>query len=206
MATSMPEPETTSPEPPRPTGPPPAVRHRLPDDRMAITHKFRIANFEGFVTVGLYENGQPGEIFVRMAKQGSTIAGLMDAFATSVSIGLQHGAPLKTFVDKFAHMRFEPDGWTQNPDIGYAKSIQDYIFRWLDVRFQKGKQESLFPAAPEAIVLAHHRADAVTAAGDLAAAVDLGDSPTCKRCGIQMHRSGRCYSCPDCGSTSSGCS
>ncbi|MGB7957237.1 MAG: vitamin B12-dependent ribonucleotide reductase, partial [Minisyncoccia bacterium] len=124
--------------------PPRAVRHRLQDERASITHKFAIAGHEGYVTVGLYPNGQPGEIFIKMAKEGSTISGLMDAFATSISIALQHGVPLKTLCEKFAHTRFEPSGWTGNPQIGYAKSLMDYIFKWLNLRFLSGTQLSLF--------------------------------------------------------------
>jgi ribonucleoside-diphosphate reductase alpha chain len=124
--------------------PPRAVRHRLQDERASITHKFAIVSHEGYVTVGLYPNGQPGEIFIKMAKEGSTISGLMDAFATSVSIALQHGVPLKTLCEKFAHTRFEPSGWTGNPQIGYAKSLMDYIFKWLNLRFLSGAQLSLF--------------------------------------------------------------
>jgi ribonucleoside-diphosphate reductase alpha chain len=124
--------------------PPRAVRHRLQEERPSITHKFSIANHEGYITVGLYPNGQPGEIFIRMAKEGSTISGLMDAFATSVSLALQHGVPLKILCEKFAHTRFEPSGWTGNPQIGFAKSLMDYIFRWLHLRFLSGEQLTLF--------------------------------------------------------------
>ena len=188
------------------SGPPIPVRHRLPDERMAITHKFRIANFEGFVTIGLYEDGQPGEMFVRMAKQGSTIAGLMDAFATSVSVGLQFGVPLQTYVDKYAHMRFEPDGWTQNPDIGYAKSIMDYLFRWMDNRFLHPKQEALFPTMTLPKTVGGLPGNLVTPADNLDAIVQMGDAPTCAHCGALMVPSGRCHKCPTCGETSSGCS
>jgi ribonucleoside-diphosphate reductase alpha chain len=125
-------------------GPPRAVRHRLPDERASITHKFSIAGHEGYVNVGLYPTGQVGEIFIKMAKEGSTVSGLMDAFATSVSIALQHGVPLKVLCEKFAHTRFEPSGWTGNEQIGYAKSLMDYIFRWLHLRFLSGTQLSLF--------------------------------------------------------------
>ena len=125
-------------------GPPRAVRHRLPDERNAVTHKFSIAGHEGYITVGLYPTGQPGEIFIKMAKEGSTISGLMDSFATSVSIALQHGVPLKVLCEKFAHTRFEPSGWTGNEQIGYAKSLMDYIFRWLHLRFLEGEQLALF--------------------------------------------------------------
>ncbi|MGA7830176.1 MAG: vitamin B12-dependent ribonucleotide reductase [Terracidiphilus sp.] len=125
-------------------GPPRAVRHRLQDERASITHKFAIAGHEGYITVGLYPNNQPGEIFIKMAKEGSTVSGLMDAFATSISIALQHGVPLKVLCEKFAHTRFEPSGWTGNEQIGYAKSLMDYIFRWLNLRFLSGTQLSLF--------------------------------------------------------------
>jgi ribonucleoside-diphosphate reductase alpha chain len=133
--------------------PPRAVRHRLQDERASVTHKFAIAGHEGYVTVGLYPNGQVGEIFIKMAKEGSTVSGLMDAFATAVSIALQHGVPLKVLCEKFAHTRFEPSGWTGNEQIGYAKSLMDYIFRWLSLRFLSGTQLSLFtslaPHAPQ---------------------------------------------------------
>jgi ribonucleoside-diphosphate reductase alpha chain len=125
-------------------GPPRAIRHRLQDERASITHKFSIAGHEGYITVGLYPNGQPGEIFIKMAKEGSTVSGLMDAFATSISLALQHGVPLKVLCEKFAHTRFEPSGWTGNEQIGYAKSLMDYIFRWLSLRFLSGTQLTLF--------------------------------------------------------------
>jgi ribonucleoside-diphosphate reductase alpha chain len=125
-------------------GPPRAVRHRLPEERASITHKFSIAGHEGYITVGLYPTGQPGEIFIKMAKEGSTVSGLMDAFATSISLALQHGVPLKVLCEKFAHTRFEPSGWTGNEQIGYAKSLMDYLFRWLNLRFLSGTQLSLF--------------------------------------------------------------
>ncbi len=124
--------------------PPRAVRHRLPEERASITHKFSIAGHEGYITVGLYPNRQPGEIFIRMAKEGSTVSGLMDAFATSISLALQHGVPLKVLCEKFAHTRFEPSGWTGNEQIRYAKSLMDYIFRWLNLRFLSGEQLALF--------------------------------------------------------------
>jgi ribonucleoside-diphosphate reductase alpha chain len=137
-----------------PNGPPRAVRHRLQEERASITHKFSIAGHEGYVTVGLYPNGQPGEIFIKMAKEGSTVSGLMDAFGVSVSMALQHGVPLRVLCEKFAHTRFEPSGWTGNEQIGYAKSLMDYIFRWINLRFLSGTQLSLFagfapPAAPQ---------------------------------------------------------
>jgi len=148
-------------------GPPRAVRHRLPEERASITHKFSIAGHEGYITVGLYPTGQPGEIFIKMAKEGSTVSGLMDAFATSISLALQHGVPLKVLCEKFAHTRFEPSGWTGNEQIGYAKSLMDYIFRWLNLRFLSGTQLTLFaglgaqapllPASPS--ILSDHEAE-----------------------------------------------
>ena len=111
------------------------VRRKLPDERKSLTHKFDIAGHEGYITVGMYEDGKPGEIFVNMSKQGSTISGLMDAFATAISYALQYGVPLQFLVDKFAHMRFEPSGFTKNPQIPYAKSIVDYLFRWMASKF-----------------------------------------------------------------------
>ncbi len=150
-------------------GPPRAVRHRLQDERASITHKFSLSGHEGYITVGLYPNGQPGEIFIKMAKEGSTVSGLMDAFATSISIALQHGVPLKVLCEKFAHTRFEPSGWTGNPEIGYAKSLMDYIFRWIHMRFLSGTQLSLFaglgtkapqlPASPSLIPDNEHEED-----------------------------------------------
>ncbi len=124
--------------------PPKAIRHRLPEERLSITHKFSVGGHEGYLTVGLYKDGVPGEIFITMAKEGSTISGLMDSFACAVSIGLQHGVPLKLLCEKFAHTRFEPSGWSGNQDIGYAKSIMDYVFRWLQLRFLTGQQQALF--------------------------------------------------------------
>jgi ribonucleoside-diphosphate reductase alpha chain len=118
-------------------------RRKLADERKSITHKFDIAGHEGYITVGMYEDGTPGEIFVSMSKQGSTISGLMDTFATAISYALQYGVPLQFLVDKFAHMRFEPSGFTKNPQIPYAKSIVDYLFRWLASKFldEQAKQE-----------------------------------------------------------------
>ena len=124
--------------------PPRAVRHRLPAERASVTHKFALGGHEGYITVGLYPNGSPGEIFIRMAKEGSTVSGLMDSFATAISLALQHGVPLRVLCEKFAHTRFEPSGWTGNEQIGYAKSIMDYIFRWIQIRFLSGTQLDLF--------------------------------------------------------------
>ncbi|PYY08738.1 MAG: vitamin B12-dependent ribonucleotide reductase [Acidobacteria bacterium] len=204
--------------------PPRAVRHRLKEERMAVTHKFSIAGHEGYITVGLFPNGEPGEIFIKMAKEGSTVSGLMDSFALAVSVALQHGVPLKLLCDKFEHTRFEPQGWTNNPDIGYAKSIMDYIFRWLHVRFLSGQQQLLFenlrprtvqPGPESAGALTSTaaptandhgpRTGSVHAADALSGLVEMGDAPTCSFCGSIMTRNGSCYRCMSCGSTS-GCS
>jgi ribonucleoside-diphosphate reductase alpha chain len=121
-----------------------AVRHRLPDERRAITHKFSIADHDGYITVGMYEDGLPGEIFLVMAKEGSVVSGLMDSFATAVSLALQYGVPLQALVDKFSHVRFEPSGFTNNREIPIAKSVIDYIFRWLASKFlSKDQQKSI---------------------------------------------------------------
>ncbi len=185
-----------------------SIRRRLPDERQSITHKFSIAGHEGYLTVGLYDDKTPGEIFVTMAKQGSTISGLMDAFATSVSIGLQYGVPLKTLVNKFSHMRFEPSGFTGNADIPIAKSIVDYIFRWMAKRYlpseevQEATQEIVKP-------LAENGNDASTPAADISqqklAFINQEDAPACSSCGSIMVRNAACYKCTNCGATS-GCS
>ncbi len=259
--------------------PPRAVRHRLPAERASVTHKFGLAGHEGYITVGLYPNGQPGEIFIRMAKEGSTVSGLMDSFATAVSLALQHGVPLRVLCEKFAHTRFEPSGWTGNEQIGYAKSIMDYIFRWIQIRFLSGHQLDLFAnLSPNQSQISVPVEGAVTSPGntvvpslsassqsnnrtvilsevegpafdshehthyttppqqgiapDLSARsglddnasafqvedrgvyhvadamksmYDMGDSPSCATCGAIMTRSGSCYRCMSCGSTS-GCS
>ena len=135
--------------PPRnPDGPPEANRHRLPDERVAITHHFSIGGNEGYLTVGLYPNGQPGEVFIRMAKAGSTISGLMECLGAVTSVALQHGVPIRVLCNKLSHTRFEPSGWTGSAELGYAKSVIDYIFRWMELRFLSGKQQvSLFCVA-----------------------------------------------------------
>jgi ribonucleoside-diphosphate reductase alpha chain len=121
------------------------VRHRMSDTRMSLTHKFEIAGHEGYITVGLYEDGQPGELFITMSKEGSTIGGLMDTVGTLTSIALQYGVPLESLVKKFAYQRFEPSGFTKNPDIRHATSITDYVFRWLACQFIKGYKEATAP-------------------------------------------------------------
>ena len=201
-----------------------ASRRKLPNERSSITHKFSIGGHEGYLTVGKYEDGAPGEIFIKMAKEGSTVSGLMDSFATAVSLSLQHGVPLKVLCEKFAHTRFEPSGWTGSEQIGFAKSIMDYIFRWLQLRFT-GQQQLLFEnlrpklsvasgPVTEDVAAAMRRpetgnrepgAGSVHAADALAGLIDMGDAPSCSFCGSIMTRNGSCYRCGSCGSTS-GCS
>ena len=180
---------------------PPAVRRRLPDERHSLTHHFSVGGQEGYVTVGLYEDGLPGELFIRMAKEGSTVSGLMDSFATAVSLALQYGVPLRVLCDKFSHTRFEPSGWSGNPKIGYAKSLMDYLFRWLELRFLKGEQGLLF----ELPKLAQPQREVTSVVEGLGQVVELGDAPVCQFCGSLMVRNGSCYRCMTCGSTS-GCS
>ena len=177
-----------------------AVRRRLPDERRSLTHHFSVGGQEGYVTVGLYEDGLPGELFIRMAKEGSTVSGLMDSFATAVSLALQYGVPLQILCDKFSHTRFEPSGWSGNPKIGYAKSLMDYLFRWLELRFLKGEQAMLFERQSSGEP--QYERGSVKALGKV---VELGDAPTCQFCGSLMVRNGSCYRCLECGSTS-GCS
>ena len=200
-----------------------AMRRKLPDERKSITHKFDIGGHEGYLTVGLYEDGQPGELFVTMAKEGSTISGLMDAFATQTSYALQFGVPLKFMVDKFSHMRFEPSGFTKNPEIPIAKSIVDYIFRWMASHFlpvedaeEAGvimREPAVEPPPPPPAT----KPDLETGPGALkviAATPKNGvqkiafintDAPACPDCGAITVRSGSCYKCLNCGATT-GCS
>ena len=182
-----------------------AVRRRLPDERRAITHHFSIAGQEGYLTVGVYEDGSPGEIFVRMAKEGSTVSGLMDAFATVVSLALQHGVPLSVLCGKLSHMRFEPSGWSGNPKIGYAKSLMDYFARWLELKFLNLEQGELFPPLPSSGDGASTVPPAKEEVKALSELVQLGDAPVCNVCGAIMVRSGSCHRCMTCDSTS-GCS
>jgi ribonucleoside-diphosphate reductase alpha chain len=205
--------------------PPPPQRVRLPDERKAITHKFSIAGHEGYLTVGLYPNGKPGEMFIAMAKEGSVVSGLMDSFATAVSIMLQYGVPLKVLINKFSHVRFEPSGVTSNPEIPLAKSVMDYIFRWLDLKFgdhepseevdeaglkSQGEQEQYQQVVAEGLLAME------AAAGSSRARIQLeetehqifrtqADSPPCPECGSVMVRNGSCYKCLNCAATS-GCS
>jgi ribonucleoside-diphosphate reductase alpha chain len=182
------------------------TRLKLPLERKAITHKFSIAGHEGYLTVGMYESGMPGEIFIVMAKEGSTISGLMDAFATAVSLALQYGVPLDVLIKKFSYTRFEPSGFTGNREIGYATSIMDYIFRWLANKFLEQMpqeetasitREQLEPKITEVSV------DDNTVQTDLFK--NQEDAPPCHGCGAIMIRSGSCYKCLNCGETS-GCS
>lgn len=174
------------------------VRRKLPDERASVTHKFSVAGHEGYITVGLYPGGTPGEVFISMNKAGSTISGLMDTLAVSVSTGLQYGVPLRFFVDKFSHVRFEPSGWTGNPQVPYAKSIIDYLFRWLGKRFlgltepsEAGESSQLRPTEPAPQVSLPFE--------------PASDAPLCSECGSFMTRNGSCYKCENCGGTS-GCS
>ncbi len=176
------------------------IRRKLPDERKSITHKFSIGGHEGYITVGMYEDGTPGEVFISMAKEGSTISGLMDSFATSISYALQYGVPLKFFVDKFSHVRFEPSGWTGNQQVPYAKSIMDYIFRWLGAKFLG--PEYAANEAGDAPVL---RATEPEPQQALPFAPAVSDAPMCSECGGFMTRNGSCYKCENCGGTS-GCS
>lgn len=179
----------------------PAARRRLPDERHSLTHHFSVGGQEGYVTIGLYEDGLPGEMFIRMSKEGSTVSGLMDSFATAISLALQYGVPLQVLCNKFSHTRFEPSGWSGNPQIGYAKSLMDYLFRWLELRFLKAEQGSLFEF-PKVVPL---KSGTGTMVAQLGQVVSLGDAPPCQFCGALMVRNGSCYRCLECGSTS-GCS
>ena len=186
------------------------VRRKLPGTRQAITHKFSIDNHDGYITAGLYEDGMPGEIFLVMAKEGSVVSGLMDTFATSVSLALQYGVPLNVMCNKFSHTRFEPSGFTGNPDIPIAKSITDYIFRWLELTFIKNKVTPV-AATPQALATAPESslpaANVTADEGDLESEVFVSqaDAPPCHVCSSIMIRSGACYKCLNCGATS-GCS
>ena len=195
------------------------VRRKLPDERHAITHKFDIAGHEGYITVGLFENGQPGEIFLVMAKEGSTISGFADAFAQAISYALQYGVPLQVLVDKFSHVRFEPSGMTRNPEIRFAKSIVDYIFRWLASKFLSpeaqfhagvnGREENvqqltLTPGVNDRRRRCRGQVRAAAPASPFSTIQNQEDAPPCSTCGAIMIRSGACYKCVNCGNTS-GC-
>jgi ribonucleoside-diphosphate reductase alpha chain len=172
------------------------LRRRLPDERKAIVHHFSVGGHEGYLMVGLYEDGQPGEIFIRMAKEGSTIAGLMDSLGIAVSLAIQYGVSLEILCGKFSHTRFEPSGWTGVKEIGYAKSITDYIFRWLALKFLPPTTPSSTGVGAEAMA----PAPAHLSAGELGERES--DAPACKACGAIMTTSGSGYRCESCGSTS----
>jgi len=189
------------------------LRKRLPAERTALTHKFEVGGHEGYITVGLYEDGAPGEIFLRMAKEGSTVSGLMDSFATAVSLALQYGVPLPALVDKFSHTRFDPQGFTRNPEIPIAKSVMDYIFRWLASRFLPSDEQDRLGIirrdengnAVEAPQPATPAPVSVQPAAATTTFINQEDAPTCSECGSLMVRNGACYKCFNCGATS-GCS
>ncbi|MGB6895695.1 MAG: vitamin B12-dependent ribonucleotide reductase [Dehalococcoidia bacterium] len=178
------------------------VRRRLPATRRSITHKFSIEGHEGYITVGMYADDSPGEVFLTMAKEGSTISGMMDAFATSISLTLQYGVPLIDLVHKFSHMRFEPSGRTESQEIPVAQSVVDYIFRWMASQFlDEDEKAELGILSPEV------RARLMAGDGEMHATAGNGhsDAPACANCGWIMVRNGTCYRCENCGSTS-GCS
>jgi ribonucleoside-diphosphate reductase alpha chain len=194
------------------------VRRHLPVERHSLTHKFGVAGHEGYLTIGMYEDGTPGEIFIVMAKEGSTLSGVMDSFATTCSMALQYGVPLKVLVDKFTHTRFEPSGFTSNPQVPYAKSVMDYIFRYLASKFLPADEARALGVQidePPLTSLTVKGLQAASAATPLqsgqpskkGALVDIEDrdAPVCFECGSLMVRNGACYKCLNCGSTS-GCS
>ncbi len=199
-------------------------RRKLPDERKSITHKFWLGGHEGYITVGMYDDGTPGELFIKMAKEGATLSGLMDGIALSISIGLQYGVPLKALVDKLMNTRFEPAGYTHNADIRFASSVLDYIARWLGGKFISPSYLKLNPPVDEDANMLGTQASAAPASagstlasGVVAPADPTGlaatartrfttdDAPSCSECGMLMVPNGSCYKCINCGSTS-GCS
>jgi ribonucleoside-diphosphate reductase alpha chain len=192
---------------------PSPYRRKLPDERRSITHKFSISGHEGYVTVGLYEDGKPGEIFIVMSKEGSTISGLMDSFATAISLTLQYGVPLEALVDKFTHMRFEPSGFTKNPEIPMAKSLVDYIFKWLGSKFMTAEQKQAIgiisrdssSTGPIAVTQQEVVTRSAISEEQKLSFENQADAPACHECGSIMVRNGSCYRCLNCGATS-GCS
>ncbi|MFZ4572969.1 MAG: LAGLIDADG family homing endonuclease [Phycisphaerales bacterium] len=208
---------------------PKATRRRLADTRRSLTHKFNVAGHEGYLTVGLYEDGQPGELFITMSKEGSTIGGLMDSLGTATSVSLQYGVPVKSLVDKFSFQRFEPAGITENPDIPFAKSLVDYIFRWMGMQFIPGYAEEYSPRFAAEREAAQRGPTTVTVTGgsvetqtrtvisEMVVQVrtqegaldsymkEVSDAPACDVCGNVTVRSGTCYKCLNCGN-SLGCS
>jgi ribonucleoside-diphosphate reductase alpha chain len=187
-------------------GPAKPIRRRLSDERQAITHKFSVAGHEGYITVGLYEDGSPGEIFVTMSKEGTVISGLVDSFSTSISLALQYGVPLKVLTDKFSHQRFEPSGITNHPQIRFAKSIIDYIFRWLALKFLSSEQKGELVTPEDQLQVTSPNESSVKPQGtEKHTFVVDSDAPPCHACGEIMVRNGACYKCLNCGETS-GCS
>ncbi|MGQ9525872.1 MAG: vitamin B12-dependent ribonucleotide reductase [Armatimonadota bacterium] len=178
------------------------IRRRLPDERRAITHKFSVAGHEGYITVGMYDDGTPGEIFIVMSKEGSVISGLMDSFATAISLALQYGVPLSVLVRKFSHVRFEPAGFTNNKDIPIAKSVIDYIFRWLALKFLTPEEQ---PSATQDVPVMSAQARMAMEDAERQVFMLQADAPPCPECGAIMVRNGACYKCLNCGATS-GCS
>jgi ribonucleoside-diphosphate reductase alpha chain len=178
---------------------PPAVRCRLPDERRSTTHRFSVAGHKGYLTVGMYPNGEPGELFIVMAKEGSTVSGLVSSFAQVVSVALQYGVPLEVLCEKFVHTRFEPSGFTGNPEVPMATSIMDYIFQWLRLRFL-GKP--VLPASTQ-----HALSPSLTTIPVdplVQEAAESSDAPLCCHCGSLTKRNGSCFSCVNCGE-STGC-
>jgi len=199
-------------------------REKLPRSRSSKTFEFRVADCKGFATVGEYEDGRPGELFIRVSKQGSTLAGIMDAFAIAVSHGLQYGVPLSAFVDAYVGMRFEPAGMTDDADLRIASSLMDYLFRRLAVEYMSDEErkarnilttgersQPTLPGVDEATVPSIQGLDVPSDPPSPVSPsvsgpdVDVVDAPFCGQCGTQMVRAGSCYACRDCGSTS-GCS
>ena len=178
---------------------PRAIRRRLPDGRRSTTHRFSVAGHKGYITVGMYPNGEPGELFIVMAKEGSTVSGLVSSFAQVVSVALQYGVPLEVLCEKFVHTRFEPSGFTGNPELPLATSIMDYIFQWMKLRFL-GK-----PALPTSTQYALPPSFAASAASPVMhEPVESSDAPLCRHCGSLTKRNGSCFSCVNCGE-STGC-
>jgi ribonucleoside-diphosphate reductase alpha chain len=188
-----------------------AQREKMPVERSSVTHKFSVGGHEGYITVGMYEDGRPGEVFIKMAKEGSTLSGIMDGLALTISLGLQYGVPLKVFVDKLLNTRFEPSGITPNPNIRFVSSVLDYIARWLGGRFISSDYlklngtahtENAGAAVPAPAILSA-LATIPTTTTKLTNAHE--GAPTCSECGMLMVPNGACYKCENCGSTS-GCS
>jgi ribonucleoside-diphosphate reductase alpha chain len=192
-------------------------REKMPVERASVTHKFSVGGHEGYITVGMYDDGRPGEIFIKMSKEGSTLSGVMDGLALTISLGLQYGVPLKVFVDKLLNTRFEPSGITANANIRFVSSVLDYIARWLGGRFisadylklnAAAPAENAATAAPAAVLPAMTQANLDAMQTALAASRPSNaheGAPTCSECGMLMVPNGACYKCENCGSTS-GCS